>query len=234
MTHDQQGVAMSRRNQPHVNELQKRDRAFAAYLDLLDAADLMREKMSHQIRYCGLTMLQFRVLATIYREGPQYQQELSRKLNCAKQNMATVVSGLVECGCLRREVSSLARTPTEGGPSPRMNRDAKGGAPSAPVGRSPRLGSGQAGCRSSPDRQGRRIIILRLTADGEDLIAYVFPRHAKLVKAEMRALEGREQAALSRLCRKLKEGNVIKLFKEIRMGEADLPWGRRSPTGYRL
>ena len=43
----------------------------------------------------------------------------------------------------------------------------------------------------------------------------------------MRALEGREQATLSRLCRKLKEGDMIKFFKEIRMMDEDeKPWGK--------
>ena len=69
------------------------------------------------------------------------------------------------------------------------------------------------------------MVLVRLTEEGEKLIAYVFARHRKVVKAEMRALEGREQETLSRLCRKLKEGDIVKFFKEIRMRDADeKPW----------
>jgi MarR family transcriptional regulator, 2-MHQ and catechol-resistance regulon repressor len=65
--------------------------------------------------------------------------------------------------------------------------------------------------------EGVRIVLVGLTAEGEKLIAMVAPRYAKVVKAELRALEGREQQSLSRLCRKLKEGDPVRFVREMRM-----------------
>ena len=56
----------------------KTNRAFRAYIDLLDAADWLRGEMSGQLASFDLTMMQFRVMEAIFREGPQYQQLLSR------------------------------------------------------------------------------------------------------------------------------------------------------------
>ena len=206
MAQELEAVASRQKGRRHAGEREKSSRAFEAYIDLMDTADMMREKMSRQLRIWNMTMMQFRVMETIYRYGPQYQQELSRKFACSKQNVGRVIKSLVACGCLRREASRLAAASAEADPS-------------TPVGRS--------GCRSSSDRHGRQVVLVRLTEEGEKLIAYVFARHRKVVKAEMRALEGREQQTLSRLCRKLKEGDFLKFFKEVRRGEADLPWGRR-------
>lgn len=202
MRQENQSIATTQRHRPHVREPEKTSRAFAAYVDLMDTADWLRDKMSRQLETWNLTMMQFRVMETIYRNGPQYQQELSRKFQCSKQNVGHVIKSLVGCRCLRREVSNLPLTPSTRWANP---------------GRGPRM-------KRAP--HGRRINLVRLTAEGERLIAYVFPRHRKVVKAEMRALEGREQETLSRLCRKLKEGDIVKFFKEIRMKEADeKPWG---------
>jgi MarR family transcriptional regulator, 2-MHQ and catechol-resistance regulon repressor len=201
MTQEQEAVATARRHRPHVKEPEKSSRAFAAYIDLMDTADLLRDKMSRQLTTWNLTMMQFRVMETIYRNGPQYQQELSRKFACSKQNVGHVIKSLVGCGCLRLEVSHLERTSAERWVNPRD------------------------GAKMKRPAHGRRVVLVRLTEEGERLIAYVFPRHRKVVKAEMRALEGREQETLSRLCRKLKEGDIVKFFKEIRMRDADeKPW----------
>jgi len=63
--------------------------------------------------------------------------------------------------------------------------------------------------------------VVSLTRDGRKLIATVLPRQAKMVKAMMRALDLREQDTLGRLCRKLREGDIVKYFQEIRMQDAD-------------
>jgi uncharacterized protein with von Willebrand factor type A (vWA) domain len=54
-----------------------------------------------------------------------------------------------------------------------------------------------------------------LTPEGKEWIAHVFPKHAKVVKAEMRALDGREQQSLARLCQKLRRGNLERFMREI-------------------
>jgi hypothetical protein len=64
-------------------------------------------------------------------------------------------------------------------------------------------------------RAGRRIGVVILTPLGAELIGSVLPKQAKLAKAWMRALHGREQESLSRLCRKLREGDVLKFMSEM-------------------
>lgn len=166
----------------YVDERFKTGRAFAAYVDLLDAADSVRDRMSRHLETLDLTMMQFRVLETLARNGPQYQQVLSRKFRCPKDQVASVLRSLEGCGYVRKEAARLAQTSAEGWVNPRN---------AAKMKRAPR---------------GRPVKLVRLTTEGEKLIGYVFPKHAKVVKAEMRVLEGREQATLSRLCRKLKDG----------------------------
>jgi hypothetical protein len=57
--------------------------------------------------------------------------------------------------------------------------------------------------------------IVRLTATGKKFIGRVLPNHSKLVKSMFRVLDMREQESLMRLCRKLREGDVVKFLKEI-------------------
>jgi MarR family 2-MHQ and catechol resistance regulon transcriptional repressor len=58
-----------------------------------------------------------------------------------------------------------------------------------------------------PDQNDTRKKVVHLTPEGKKLVAKVCPMHAKLVEAQMAALDSREQKALARLCRKLCDGN---------------------------
>lgn len=60
-----------------------------------------------------------------------------------------------------------------------------------------------------------RVVLLRLTPLGEKFLAHVFPRHAKVVRALMRALTSKEQQILSRICRKLTQGHILKFMSEV-------------------
>ena len=64
-------------------------------------------------------------------------------------------------------------------------------------------------------REGRCVAIVELTPLGEKFIGHVLPRHAKLVKAHMRVIDGREKESLSRICQKLREGDVVKYVSEL-------------------
>jgi MarR family transcriptional regulator, 2-MHQ and catechol-resistance regulon repressor len=66
-----------------------------------------------------------------------------------------------------------------------------------------------------PDEEDKRQVMIHLTPQGRALITKVFPRHAKLVRAEMATLGAREQEVLSRICQKLREGNPLKFISEI-------------------
>jgi hypothetical protein len=63
--------------------------------------------------------------------------------------------------------------------------------------------------------------MVSLIQTGEWYIRCVLPRHIKLVKALMRALDGREQISLIRLCRKLRRKNILKFISELMHGNAD-------------
>ncbi len=60
-----------------------------------------------------------------------------------------------------------------------------------------------------------RVGVISLTPLGKKFIGNVLPRHAKMVKALMRVLEGREKESLIRICQKLREGDVVKYISEL-------------------
>ena len=49
----------------------------------------------------------------------------------------------------------------------------------------------------------------------------VLPNHSKLVKALLRVLNATEQDSLSRLCRKLREGDARKFVAELTHEDAE-------------
>jgi MarR family 2-MHQ and catechol resistance regulon transcriptional repressor len=175
----------------YVSQRGKTSRAFRAYIDLMDTADSLRDRMSRHLEVFDLTMLQFRVFQTVFQDGLMYQQAISRKFRCSKQNVSSVIDRMEQSGWISRVSATLPR------------RDSA--ITKAPTGAT----------------TGRRIVLVRLTPQGKQLIARVFPKHAKVVKAEMKMLEGREQQTLSRLCQKLRKRDVMKWFKEITMEEVD-------------
>jgi MarR family transcriptional regulator, 2-MHQ and catechol-resistance regulon repressor len=76
----------------------------------------------------------------------------------------------------------------------------------------------------------KRKIMLHLTPRGEKLIAEVFPWHARLVRARMRALDRREQNALQRMCEKLEHGNLLKFFLDLGSGD----WNEAEEEAYEV
>ena len=63
--------------------------------------------------------------------------------------------------------------------------------------------------------------MIRLTAEGQKLIARVFPVHATLVRAQMSVLVGREQETLWRLCVKLGRTDAGRFVREFAKADAD-------------
>jgi DNA-binding MarR family transcriptional regulator len=168
---------------------EKTARAFRAYLDLLDTADWIQRRLKGQLESFDLTIGGFRLLELLYREGPMTLPVAAEKRQCNRQNFHLIVKRLEECGWLGREFIMLP---------PAEKR----------VSLIPKAQRGQP-------RRGRRVSALRLTPLGEKLIGRVIPKRAKLVKALMRALDGREQQSLSRMCDKLREGDVVKFVSEM-------------------
>jgi DNA-binding MarR family transcriptional regulator len=72
--------------------------------------------------------------------------------------------------------------------------------------------------RKGDQRRGWRIGYIKLNAEGHRFIRAVLPRNMKLVLAFMRALEWREQEALIRSCKKLRDGNILRFLREMEYG----------------
>ncbi|MGB8540801.1 MAG: MarR family transcriptional regulator [Candidatus Acidiferrales bacterium] len=185
----------------YVSETGKTSRAFRAYVDLMDTADWLRQEMSEQLWRWDLSMLQFRVLETLYNQGPQHQQELSRKFRCSKQNVASVLDRLKKDGWIRRESASLPRTSQANWVNPKAKKERAAG--------------------------GRRVVNVMLSPEGRRIFPDTFRKHSKVVKARMRALEGREQYTLSRLCRKLRQGDILRFVQEFRRCDWDVATDRK-------
>ena len=166
-------------------------RAFRAHLELQLTADWIRKDMRGQLGSFDMTLAGFRVLEMLYREGPTHMSAAAKKLECERQNLNVVVQTLERRGFVRRVSETLPLADN------RRNRALK--------------------AMGDTEQRGRGVTRLRLTHAGRKFIATLFPRHAKVVKALMRALHGREQETLSKLCRKLREGLSVNFFKELRI-----------------
>lgn len=166
-------------------------RAFGTYLELLDTADWLRGKLRGQLEYFDLRTREFRLLETLYHEGPQYQQELAKRVGCSRQTIFRIVKDLEEWGWLKREARNL---PKEGD--------------------------------DERSERGRAVMAVDLTEKGRRHLEFVFPKHTKVVKCYMRALEGREQETLGRLLRKLRAGDAVEFLREMSWdeGDAELRW----------
>jgi len=183
------GIELEKEPKRRMTQRDKTMRAFRAFRALLDAADWIRSEMRHQLEGHGLTMRGFRVLDLLYRHGPMHMAGVATFCEITHQNLGRIIRGLEDAGWV--EGNWMAFEPVDN----RWNRHLRG--------------------RGSPREFGKRIRLLRLTPRGEKFIAQTFPHHAKVVKSLMKALHGREQESLERICRKLKKGDPIKFYKEL-------------------
>lgn len=171
------------------NHREKTLLAFAVYLDLLEAVDQLQNWMRGPFQLFDLTDRGLRLLILLRRRGPLQMALLAREFRCSPSNVTQIVRPLERQGWIRREVTRLAPAPAR----PSRTAKAKRGMP----------------------RRGPRVVLLRLTPLGEKFLAHVFPRHAKVVRALMRALTSKEQQILSRICRKLTQGHILKFMSEV-------------------
>lgn len=164
-------------------------RAFGAYLEVLDTAAYLKSWMHGPLAMFDLTMQGFRLLVLLYREGPTAMMKAAQEMRYTRQNLEGVVRRLEQRGWVSRE-------------NVRVDRAAA---------------SAQAGRKAASFRGNSawRMAIIRLTPRGEKFVAQVFPRQAKVAKALMRALDGREQESLREICRKLRAGHILKFLSEI-------------------
>jgi len=163
--------------------------AYRAYTDLVDTADWIRGELRAQLEAFGLTWEGFRLLGALYREGPVTVPMAAERRGRTRQNMDIIVARLEERGWVRRTVVTYQPVQTKHNHFPKEMRGRR--------------------------RKGRQVAVVGLTPLGEKFIGHVLPRHAKLVKSQMRALDGREKESLSRICRKLREGDVVRFVSEL-------------------
>ncbi len=168
---------------------EKTQQAFRTYTDLLDTAEWMRAEMRGPLELFDLTMAEFRLLELLYREGALPVADVGRRRKMKPQNTHELIARLGKQGWVRRVIVVLP---------PAEFKQAH-------------LPNSQKG----EQREGRRISVVGLTKPGKKLMGDVLPRHSKVVRAFMRALTLREQNTLSRLCRKLREGDIVKFVSEI-------------------
>lgn len=173
-------------------------RALRAYLELLDTAEWLKNEVKAPLASFDLTINEFRVLELLDREGAQFVPELARKRMVPRQRIDEIVEQLGRRKWVGRRLVTL--------PPVEFAR------------------AHQAASMRDKPRSGRRVSVVGLTKPGKKFFRNVLPSHSKLVKAFMRALNGTEQESLTMLCRKLREGDVMKFVGELTMereGESD-------------
>jgi DNA-binding MarR family transcriptional regulator len=173
----------------YPSQKDKTVRAFQAFLNVMDTADWFENELRGPLESFDLSMPGFRVLEMLYREGALPVPDVARRRLCTRQNIVFIIASLEERGWVRQMV---VRVP-------------------AAVIKESRLAKLRRGIR----RDGPRVSVVGLTKAGKRFVGRVLPRHVKVIKALMRALEGREQESLSKMCRKLREGDVVKFVSEM-------------------
>jgi len=183
-----------------------------------------KERSGERLTQLGKTMRSFRAYQELMATGDWMREKMSRQLACLDLRLLEFrameslyhdgpqyqreLGQKISCG-KQKIVHVLEMLEREGW----VRRDAG------------RLPKSESNKRSE---RGRAVVIVRLTEEGERHIRNVFPKHAKMVKAEMKVLDGREQKTLAELCRKLREGDMVRYIKELTMPDAeeDLDWKR--------
>jgi DNA-binding MarR family transcriptional regulator len=174
---------------------QKAERAFRACMVLLDTAEWMKSELRGLLELFDLAMREFRLLELLYREGALPLRQVAGKQRSQRTNMRKLVMRLGKRGWVRQMIVVL--------PPLEFER------------------SYLAKSEGDKPRNGRRIGVIGLTKTGKTFMRRAVRRYAKLVKAFMLALYAREQESLVRICEKLREGDVVKLVREIRMEDLE-------------
>jgi DNA-binding MarR family transcriptional regulator len=173
---------------------QQTERAFRAYLDLIDTADWLKREMRAPLEAFDMTMIEFRLMEMLYREGALTAPDVARRIGRPRQDVQVIIGRLQERGWLGCTTVSLPPVEFERAHVPKAEQDG---------------------------REGRKVGVVGLTASGKKLMGTVLPRHAKLVRAMMCVLDAREKDSISKVCRKLRRGDAVKFLTEMRFEEVE-------------
>jgi DNA-binding MarR family transcriptional regulator len=164
-------------------------------MELMEAADWLRAELRLPLELFEVTMGEFRLLYLLHREGALPITEVSRRRRSEWNSTVELIGRLEARGWVRRAVATL--------PPVEWKR------------------AHLAKSRRNEERRGRRLGVVGLTAEGKRFVRRILPRHTKYVHALMGALDAREQDSLFRICRKLRAGNPVRYFAEIRREDED-------------
>jgi DNA-binding MarR family transcriptional regulator len=184
-SHFREDFAMSHYPTPR----EKTKRAFGAYMDVLETAEWLKGELHGPLLLYDLSMGDFRLLELLYREGALFVPDIARRRRLHRQAVDVIIKRLSRRGFVRRAIVKLPPVEFQRAHVPASKRDER--------------------------REGIRTSVVGLTKTGKKFISDVLPNHTKVVKALMRALDGRDQDTLSRLCRKLRAGNPVRYFAEL-------------------
>ncbi|HUA00640.1 MAG TPA: MarR family transcriptional regulator [Candidatus Aquilonibacter sp.] len=174
---------------------EKIKRAFRACTDLLDTADWIKSELRGPLLSFDLVMGEFRLLEMLYSEGALFVTDVARRRGMHRQGVDVIIARLERRGWARRVVVKLPPVDFER--------------------------AHLAAAMKDKPREGLKRQAVALTKSGKKFIGTVLPNHSKLVKALMRAITSTEQDSLSRICRKLRAGDILKFVHELRMEDDD-------------
>jgi len=169
---------------------QKTGRAMEAYMEMIDTADWLKGELRAPLESFDLTMGELRLLQLLDRRGALTTRDIMQARKAKKQNVRRMVNHLERRGWVGQRIVTLPPVGLEDGH--------------------------KAKSQGGESRRGKLIGVAGLTAAGKSFIHDVLPRHTKLVKSLFRVLDSREQMSMIRMCRKLREGDALKFFREIR------------------
>jgi len=174
---------------------EKTERAYRAYRDLLDAEERLKGALRGPLRLSGLTVEGFRLLELLDREGALPLADIVRRRGRNREATYDVIARLAKHGWVLRIFARLPPVEFKRAHLPKAKKD--------------------------EPRRGRRFSVLGLTAPGKKFIGEVRKRYSTVMKSIMRGINAREMESLSRICRKLREGDAVKFLRELRMMEED-------------
>lgn len=182
----------------------KEGRAWDAYLALAETASWIDRELRAPLDVFGIAASEFRLLVRLYRDGPLTLGEVAARLVRSRQGVRQTVDRAEEFGWVRLTAKRLPPMKLRASQLPKARR-------------------GRA-------RAGVRVVEASLTVEGRRLIAEVLPKQAGIVRVLMEAVDARELASLTRICQKLREGNLLSRVRFI-AGVANLQEAESAAIG---
>ncbi len=171
--------------------------AWAAYLELTDAARWIEAKLRAPLDVFGISREEFRLMVTLHRDGRLKLSEAEEKLGRRRESLYETILRAEELGWVRKGAAHLPLAETT-----RARKD----------------------LREKP-RLGRQVGTIELTPQGERLIAKMLPKQEGVLRALMGGLDSREMKSLIRICEKLRREDVFADVRFaaalVRAGEGD-------------